>query len=276
MANFITLNCPSCGGKLSVSPGTISLTCQHCGNEHMVKQDAGGALQLESFARCPVCGRNDRCEKVSAVIASQSHEISGIEKKTETIVNPQGQRVEVVRDVPFTRQQISTLGARLAPPGAPQISTELPPSPGSGSWILSGVLTAGLGACLGLGGLLYLVGGAAEAVSQTGSATSEEILVTLLAGCGGSAAGLVVIAAAVGIFIMGRRNVARRKEEHAARIRDIFSERRQVQEAWDAAMERWRSLYYCARDDVIFLPGEGSSAPVGELYKYLQRRSVGK
>jgi hypothetical protein len=24
--------------------------------------------------------------------------------------------------------------------------------------------------------------------------------------------------------------------------------------AWDRAMERWRSLYYCARNDVVFNP----------------------
>lgn len=28
---------------------------------------------------------------------------------------------------------------------------------------------------------------------------------------------------------------------------------------WNKAMERWYALYYCARDDIVFVPGEGRS-----------------
>ena len=66
MGDLITLNCPSCGGKLEVNSNTLVLTCQHCGSEHMVHRDSG-VVTLESFARCPKCGRNDRVEKVSAI-----------------------------------------------------------------------------------------------------------------------------------------------------------------------------------------------------------------
>jgi hypothetical protein len=270
MANFISLVCPSCGGKLKVSPGTISLTCQHCGNEHMVKQDAGGALLLESFARCPVCGRNDRCEKVTAVIASQSHAITGTEQKMQAVVNPQGQRIEVVREVPFTRQQVSALGQRLAPPVPPQISGDLPPGPGSGSWIVSAVLAGLVGIGLGLGGLLFLAGGVNQAFFVSGSST-ETVLLTFLAGCAGSLLGLLFLGGAVGIFVFGRRNVSRKKAEHAQQIREIFEQRRRIQQAYETAVQRWQSLYYCARDDVVFLPGEGTSAPLGEMQAYLKR-----
>jgi hypothetical protein len=251
------------------------LTCQHCGNEHLVKQDAGGALLLESFARCPVCGRNDRCEKVTAVIASQSHAITGTEQKTETVVNPQGQRVQVVREVPFTRQQVSALGQRLAPPAAPYISSDLPPEPGSGSWITSGVLAALVGIGLGLGGLLFLAGGVNQAFFVSGS-TTESVLLTLLAGCAGTILSLLVLGGSVAIFVFGRKNVTRKKAEHAQRVRELFAERKQIQDEHDNAMRRWQSLYYCARDDVVFLPGEGTSAAVGELQAYLKRPAIPK
>jgi len=275
MANFISLVCPSCGGKLKVSPGTISLTCQHCGNEHMVKQDAGGALLLESFARCPVCGRNDRCEKVTAVIASQSHAITGTEQKTETVVNPQGQRVQVVHEVPFTRQQVSALGQRLAAPAPPFIPSDLPPEPGPGSWIASGVLAALVGLGLGLGGLLFLAGGVNQAFFVPGS-TTEAALLTLLAGCAGTLLSLLVLAGSAALFVFGRRTVTRKKAEHAQRVRELLAGRKQVQEDHDNAMRRWQALYYCARDDVVFLPGEASSAPVGEMLRYLKQPDARK
>jgi predicted RNA-binding Zn-ribbon protein involved in translation (DUF1610 family) len=82
MPDLISLICPSCGGKLQVSTNATSLTCQHCGNEHLVKHEAG-AITLEAYARCPQCDRNDKSEKVTEVIASQSQEISGSEQKDD-------------------------------------------------------------------------------------------------------------------------------------------------------------------------------------------------
>ena len=31
---------------------------------------------------------------------------------------------------------------------------------------------------------------------------------------------------------------------------------------WQMKMDRWEQLYYCSRDDVIFVPGEGTALPV--------------
>jgi hypothetical protein len=75
MSDFVTLSCPNCGGKLEISPETISLSCQYCGVEHLVRNEAGSIL-LESFARCPICKRNDRVEKVSAVVDNQTSGIA--------------------------------------------------------------------------------------------------------------------------------------------------------------------------------------------------------
>jgi predicted RNA-binding Zn-ribbon protein involved in translation (DUF1610 family) len=35
MAEFITLSCPSCGGKLQVSEDLDQFACAHCGTEHL-------------------------------------------------------------------------------------------------------------------------------------------------------------------------------------------------------------------------------------------------
>jgi DNA-directed RNA polymerase subunit RPC12/RpoP len=85
MPGLISLVCPSCGGKLQVSACATSLTCQHCGNKHLVKHD-DGVITLEAFTRCPQCDRNDKSEKVTAVMASKSQEISGSDKKIKSLM----------------------------------------------------------------------------------------------------------------------------------------------------------------------------------------------
>lgn len=44
--DFITLSCPSCGGKLNVTPDIERFACQFCGHEHIVRR-SGGMVSLE-------------------------------------------------------------------------------------------------------------------------------------------------------------------------------------------------------------------------------------
>jgi predicted RNA-binding Zn-ribbon protein involved in translation (DUF1610 family) len=64
--DFITLACPSCGGKLKISQNTNTVICESCGMEHLVRREAG-SVGLESFAACPICHRNDKSQKVSTL-----------------------------------------------------------------------------------------------------------------------------------------------------------------------------------------------------------------
>jgi hypothetical protein len=64
-SDLISLQYPNCGGKLNVETNTLSLVCRSCGTEHMVRRSADGVM-LESYARCPVCNRNDSVEKAAA------------------------------------------------------------------------------------------------------------------------------------------------------------------------------------------------------------------
>jgi predicted RNA-binding Zn-ribbon protein involved in translation (DUF1610 family) len=42
---FITLSCPSCGGKLQITNDMNRFACGHCGNEHIVRR-SGGTISL--------------------------------------------------------------------------------------------------------------------------------------------------------------------------------------------------------------------------------------
>jgi DNA-directed RNA polymerase subunit RPC12/RpoP len=41
MGDFVTLTCPTCGGKLQITPYIDRFACTHCGNEHLVKRSEG-------------------------------------------------------------------------------------------------------------------------------------------------------------------------------------------------------------------------------------------
>lgn len=275
MSDFISLVCPSCGGKLEVSPNATSLKCQHCGTEHMVKHEASGGVMLEAYARCPKCGRNDKSEKITAVIASQTQELSGVEEKEKVIVNPQGQYQVVKRSVPFTRKQVSILGQRLALPPKPAYPLDPPPSSisgGSGSgWgvmaIIVGALTlGGSTACCLLQGLPFILTLFTTYITQDeltkGILSLIGVVVLLLAG-------LAAIALGVFIFRRARKSRANLQKEYLRKIHKVGLERERIQLAWERAVQRWNQLYYCARDDCVFIPGENNSAPVTQLKEYL-------
>lgn len=63
MNDFVTLACPSCGGKFTVQKNTLTYTCQYCGQSHKLREE-----DIEFFGRCPKCHRNDRVEKLTAIL----------------------------------------------------------------------------------------------------------------------------------------------------------------------------------------------------------------
>jgi uncharacterized membrane protein len=68
-SDFITLACPSCGGKLNITSSLERFACGHCGNEHIVRR-AGGTVSLE-----PVM---DKLNQISDNINSMGGGISRI------------------------------------------------------------------------------------------------------------------------------------------------------------------------------------------------------
>jgi predicted RNA-binding Zn-ribbon protein involved in translation (DUF1610 family) len=44
-STYITLSCPSCGGKLQITNDMDRFACGHCGNEHIVRR-SGGTISL--------------------------------------------------------------------------------------------------------------------------------------------------------------------------------------------------------------------------------------
>jgi hypothetical protein len=49
MSDFVTLTCPSCGGKLQITDDIDRFACAHCGSEHIVRR-GGGVVSLAPVA----------------------------------------------------------------------------------------------------------------------------------------------------------------------------------------------------------------------------------
>lgn len=65
MPDFITLTCPTCGGKLQITPDVERFACAHCGSEHLVRRGAG----VVSVA--PVVESMDRLRRATDRTASE-------------------------------------------------------------------------------------------------------------------------------------------------------------------------------------------------------------
>jgi hypothetical protein len=239
-----------------------SLVCEHCGNEHLVRRELG-AVTLEAYARCPRCGRNDRAEKVTAILAGQTQQITGTEQRVEFQVDVYGQRQTRIVEVPKTHTQMSDLARRLGPPNKPS------PTPEPRGQMGITVLVIGIVLAL-LGVISTVIGIASSMWGISGSNSNKDAIIT------GLTAGVVCILPPIVLVGIGtllivvsikRRNLSKEQHKTAvsmARIYDIEGAR-----AWQGAIDRWNKLYYCHRDDCIFIPEEGSCAPLSKIHEYL-------
>ena len=238
MNDFITLVCPTCGGKLNISSNTTSLVCQNCGNEHLVRREAGNII-LESYARCPNCSRNDRVEKVSAIMNWQTSKQVGSMPITQVQSDGQGRISSSTTYRNFTSTERTVLAQRLSPPQQPSVGPDWGVILIVGSIFICGlVFTCSL--CVG---------------STFGSQTNS--LVTSLFLCFGLPL-LVDVFILIGAMILSKKLSA----DHKKRLIQCATVDIPI---WQHAMDRWNQLYYCYRDDVVFIPNERRSVPIEQM-----------
>jgi hypothetical protein len=86
---------------------------------------------------------------------------------------------------------------------------------------------------------------------------------------------LIALLAGILMFIFAVPGEKRANESKRKQLMDKIEEMRlqhqQEMDAWDKAMSRWNQLYYCGRDDCVFIPGAGTSAPPVNIKEYLNR-----
>jgi len=272
MSDFITMQCPSCGGKLAIGANALSLKCEHCGAEHMIRREASGII-LESYARCPLCNRNDKAEKVTAILRSQTHNMQGVTYQTQTTqVRVGNAYIPITRQVavPVQSSQASELAKHLTPPSQPTPNRNFNVSAGTSSVaITSAIISLLISGLL----LLFLLSPIAGVVLTLGQkqwvALGLTVLGLLILGEIALAfIGLTVLLFFVAVPRENQKN-QEKKARAAARRQELQLRADEEISRWQRAIERWNRLYYCGRDDCIFLPGNNTYAPITHMIDYL-------
>lgn len=205
---------------------------------------------------CPGCGMVDRVAKVSAVYSAglQASELSG---STMGAAFPIGDgNNDPAVGAAYTQlsgSSQSDLSRKLSPPPQP-------------------IKPRGRGGCaialLGLGVMLAIapVGAVLRSIEEglpSGFVALVVEAIRLLLG-----AVLLVVMALV-CFYFGSR-----WKQEADEAYDAAMARYEAQlPAWRNALAAWKRLYYCARCDGVFEPGEGELYPLDELAQYLRKRA---
>jgi hypothetical protein len=74
MADYVTLSCPSCGGRLEISAEIDRFACGHCGNEHIVNR-SGGIVSISPIV--------EEIKKVSSGVDATAAELAIIRIEKE-------------------------------------------------------------------------------------------------------------------------------------------------------------------------------------------------
>jgi hypothetical protein len=88
VSDFVTLTCPSCGGKLQITDDIDRFACAHCGSEHVVKR-GGGVVSLapvtEGLRR--VQAGVDKTASELAIKRLEKEKVDLLQKRKEALDN---------------------------------------------------------------------------------------------------------------------------------------------------------------------------------------------
>jgi hypothetical protein len=190
-------------------------------------------------AVCPKCSRADAVRKVTSIFSGETTTTD-----TRGFGLTDGEHGFKFIDVYASSTSRSRLTARLCPPGKPGSPSG---NPTFYLLLMSRIGIAGVG-------LAFL--------AATLTCASTVLLFT-------STAGRLLIFAVLAVFIIVFVLAVRRVISGSWRDRHrIWEEREQYPvhyERWQRAYERWQQLYYCARDDGVFLPKEARFVPIEQM-----------
>jgi hypothetical protein len=71
------------------------------------------------------------------------------------------------------------------------------------------------------------------------------------------------------LFFVNYYNANQKIKEQEKKYKESLENIRIEMPKWEQAMEQWEKLYYCSRDDCVFIPGKNTSAPLGKMIEYI-------
>jgi hypothetical protein len=193
---------------------------------------------------CPKCQRSDRIQKVSTIVA----------QGTKVVDDERGFFVEADNGpdfIPFTYNSVArtSLARRLAPPAKPS-------SPDRYGCVAVLFMTR-LGLAILVGLMLAALFFCSYPFLTVPYAQNDSLFVGVLVF--GFAIMSLTLVWAVRASWRQARSTSKWNNSYDARVRE-----------WEAAYARWKQLYYCFRDNAVFIPGHSTFVPVERAQEYLK------
>jgi predicted RNA-binding Zn-ribbon protein involved in translation (DUF1610 family) len=73
MNDIFSLTCSQCGGQIQFPKGRTRIKCPYCGTEQVLTGEVAEQVQMEGVHICPVCNKDDKLEKVSAIVTREHY-----------------------------------------------------------------------------------------------------------------------------------------------------------------------------------------------------------
>lgn len=231
MNELITISCPSCGGQLRREAHTTTYICDYCGQQHRLRVE-----DIEEFGRCPVCHRNDKVEIVRAIYNKGGN----LAARLAPPISPD----KILEYRPKSKPAIEYSQEKEIPERAvlfyilPAVSLIIfVPLAMKNVWVLLVCLI------LAVWGLVYAVVLHLQQKVKEGRnwQAQNEILV---------------------------KEWSQYMENYD---RDYKKRYASLEENYQISKRRFENLYYCHRDDIVFIPGESGNAPSAKLKEFLYK-----
>jgi hypothetical protein len=199
---------------------------------------------------CPKCQRSDNVQKVTAIVTQGTRVIE--ERGGIDIDTDYGMDV-----LPLTYSSVtrSKLARKLAAPEKP-LQTR---SYGCIAALFISRLGAGLVVCAMLMGVFFC---SFPFLAATYAQNNSLFIGIFIAGFG--IIGLVLFSS-IRAVLRQTRLTSEQRNSYDAKV-----------QAWEDSYKRWQQLYYCFRDDGVFLPSQSSFVPVNQMSDYLKAENKRK
>jgi hypothetical protein len=245
---------------------------------------------------CPVCGLNTNVRKVSGIVDSDTANVNGTTVGSTFYTDSQGKLRSGATIAPYKGTHQTRLAQKLSPPPQPSLPGEFEPFwnlVGKLIAIFPGIIFMGLitylfaiylsllGSIVGLPvwGPVYLVGSfLAPRIGETAAIFISSVLSiiwvialvyawfkfntfrTFIKFIGKPFVWMFNLWKMYLWFIFSNPFAIQKKQKETYRVELPL---------WQKVIQRWNTMYYCYIDDIVYVPGENTSASLDEYDNYL-------